>query len=202
MTSRLSLLLATSWLVLPGLARAAEDAELSPEKVAEIRRDESQALSKVNEELGNRQPSEMSNEERGEAVEKQQAASAAVLEKHGVSAKEFARYEARMTPEDNARAKAEEQRLAEQAAQAAKPPEPPAALAPEDIPVQEGFNDENPVELETVEGAGPIVDTGASGEAGAGNVPVETAAQAQKAQPAKRAATRSGSSGAKKKSRR
>ncbi|MCP3145158.1 hypothetical protein [Pyxidicoccus xibeiensis] len=197
MTTRLPLLLAASWLVLPGLARAAQDAELSPEKVAQIRRDESQALSKVNDEFGNRKPSEMSNEERGEAVDKQQAASAAVLEKHGVSAKDYARYEARMTPEDNARAKAEEQRLQEQAAQAAKPPEPPAALAPEDIPVQEGFSNENPVELETVEGAGPIVDVGLPGEAGA--APAAEVASAQKEQPAKRAPARASSQGIKRK---
>ncbi|QDE98498.1 hypothetical protein [Myxococcus xanthus] len=160
MSPRSALLLVASWLVIPGQALAADSAELTPEKVAEIRRDEAQALSKVDEEYGNRKSSEMSTAERREAIDKQKAASASVLEKHGVSGKDFARYEARMSPADNARAKAEEQRLAEaaKAAKAAKQPAP--AGAPEEVHVQQGFSDEDPVELEATEGAEPSIDVG------------------------------------------
>ncbi|WP_163785970.1 hypothetical protein [Myxococcus vastator] len=156
MSPRSALLLVASWLVIPGQALAADGAELTPEKVAEIRRDEAQALSQVDAEYGNRKSSEMSTAERREAIDKQQAASAAVLEKHGVSAKDYARFEARMSPADNARAKAEEQRLAE-AAKAAKQPAP---AAPEEVHIQQGFSDEDPVELEATEGAEPSIDVG------------------------------------------
>ncbi|NVJ08249.1 hypothetical protein HUW63_23780 [Myxococcus sp. AM001] len=157
MSPRSALLLVASWLVIPGQALAADGAELTPEKVAEIRRDEAQALSQVDAEYGNRKSSEMSTAERREAIDKQQAASASVLEKHGVSAKDYARFEARMSPADNARAKAEEQRLAE-AAKAAKQPAP--AAAPEEVHIQQGFSDEDPVELEATEGAEPSIDVG------------------------------------------
>jgi hypothetical protein len=199
MSTRLSLLLAASWLVLPGRARAQDGAELTPEKVAQIRRDESQAISKVDAEFGNRKSSELSSEERGQVIDKQQAAAAAVLEKHGVSAKEYARYEARMGPEDNARAKAEEKRLEEAQAQAAKQPAPTGEKAAEDVPVQQGFSEEAPVELESSEEGGePVVEMGMPGAAEAGDMPVEVGG-AQEEKPAKRAAARPSSSGVKKK---
>lgn len=190
MSTRLPLLLAASWLVLPGLARAQDDAELTPEKVARIRHEEKQAMAKVDAEFGNRKPSEMSSEERAQAIDKQQAAAASVLEKHGVSAKDYARYEARMGPEANAQAKAVEQRLEEQAQAAAKPAKPPGEKAAEDVPVQEGFSNEDPVELDAAEGAEPVVDVGIPGAAGAGAIPVGLGG-AQEEKSAKRAATRS-----------
>ncbi|MFP2909973.1 hypothetical protein ACLESD_34030 [Pyxidicoccus sp. 3LFB2] len=198
MPIRTPLLLVASWLVLPGLVLAQEGAELTPEKVAEIRRDETQALSKVDAEFGNRKASEMSDEERSAAIEKQQAASASVLEKHGVSAKEYARYEARMGPEDNARAKAEAQRLEEQA-QAAKQAGPTGEKAAEDVAVVNGFSNEDPVELEAEEGAEPPVDVGIPGAAEAEAMAIETGAAQEEVKPAKRATARSGSSVVKKK---
>ncbi len=189
MRTRLRLLVVASCLALPGAALAQEDAELSPEKVAAIRRDEQQALSKVDEEYGNRKPSEMSPDERREAIQKQSAASASAMEKHGVSAKDYARYTARMTPEDNARAKAEEKRLEAEAAKAAAAKKAPAE---EEVHVQQGFSDENPVELEAEEGAEPVVDVGvpadAQAEAGADSVPVESMGAAEQ-KPAKRSSS-------------
>lgn len=190
MPTRLSLLVVASCLALPGLALAQEDAELTPEKVAAIRRDEQQAAAKVNAEYGNRKPSEMSQEERRQAIQKQEAASAATLDKHGVSAKDYARYTARMTPDDNERAKAEEKRLEDQAAQAAAQKQKPAE--DEEVHVQQGFSDEDPVELEAEEGAEPVVDVGVPGEAQAEAAPVEGMGAAE-AKPAKRAAARSSS---------
>lgn len=208
MSSRPTLLLLTSWLVLPGLAAAQESTELTPEKVAEIRQDDAQAQAKVSEEFGNRKPSEMSNEERAAAIEKQQAASAGVLEKHGVSAKEFARYEARMGPEGSARAKAEQKRLEEKAQAAKQAPPPAGEKAAEDVPVQVGFSDADPVELEATEGAEPVVDIGIPGEEGAEGadaelpadaVPVDTGAVQEDVKPAKKAATRPSAPAKKKK---
>ncbi|WP_241759234.1 hypothetical protein [Pyxidicoccus parkwayensis] len=192
MPTRPTLFLLASWLVLPGLAGAQESTDLTPEKVAEIRRDDAQAQAKVNEEFGNRKPSELSNEERTQAIDKQQAASAAVLEKHGVSAKEYARYEARMGPEGNARAKAEQQRLEAQAQAAKQPPAPTEEKAAEDVPVQLGFSEQDPVELEATEDAEPIVELGVpgGGEEGGDAVPVEVGAVQEEAKPAKKPAAR------------
>jgi hypothetical protein len=111
------------------------------------------------------------------------------MEKHGVSAKDYARYTARMTPEDNARAKAEEKRLEAQAAQAAAAKKP---AEEEEVHVQQGFSDKDPVELEAEEGAEPVVDVGVPGEgqAEAGSVPVEGLG-AGEGKPAKRTKKRS-----------
>lgn len=159
-------------------------------------------MAKVGAEFGNRKPSEMSSEERAQAIDKQQEATSAVLEKHGVSAKDYARYEARMGPEANAQAKAVEQRLEEQAQAAAKPPEPTGEKAAEDVHVQEGFSNEDPVELEAAEDAEPVVDVGIPGASEAGGIPVEVGGGAQEEKPAKRAAARSRATTVKKKASR
>ncbi|WP_338865332.1 hypothetical protein [Myxococcus stipitatus] len=154
-------MLVAALLVLPGVAGADEGGELTPEKVAHIRQDEADALQKVDDEFGNRKSSEMSNEERGQAIRKNSAATAAVLEKHGVTAKEYERYTARMGQEGNERAKAEGQRLSEQA-KAAKAQQAATAKAAEEkeVPIQQGFDDENPVELESLDGDAPVVEIG------------------------------------------
>ncbi|NVJ22866.1 hypothetical protein HUW62_16725 [Myxococcus sp. AM011] len=157
MSRPISLLMA-ALLVLPGVAGADEGGELTPEKVAHIRRDEAAAMKKVDDEYGNRKPSEMSNEERGQATRKQSAATTSVLEKHGVTAKEYDRFTARMGREGNERAKAEGQRLEEQA-KASKP----AAAKPteeKEVSIQNGFDNDNPVELESNEGDNPEVQIG------------------------------------------
>jgi hypothetical protein len=156
----------TLWLVMPGPARAEE---LTPEKIASIRRDEQAALERVDKAHGNKKASELSNDERRQIIVEQQAAIQEVMDKHGVTAKEYARHVARMGPKGNAAVEAAEQELEareQEAAQAAaraaeetrKAEEPPA---PEDIPIQRGFSDENPIELEAVPGAPPIPEEGA-----------------------------------------
>lgn len=155
-------MLVAALLVLPGVAGADEGGELTPEKVAHIRQDEADALQKVDDEFGNRKSSEMSNEERGQAIRKNSAATAAVLEKHGVTAKEYERYTARMGQEGNERAKAEGQRLSEQAKSAKAHQAAAATKATEEkeVPIQQGFDDENPVELESLDGDTPVVEIG------------------------------------------
>ncbi|MBJ6763963.1 hypothetical protein JGU66_24590 [Myxococcaceae bacterium JPH2] len=167
MSPRLSLALAAACLALPASSRA-EDSALTPEKVAEIRRDESKAQAKVDAANGNRKPSELSSAERKEVIRQQSEASSQVLAKHGVSAKEYARYTARMGREDSAQADAAQKRQDEAAKVAAaqeaakKPPEGPANG---EIPIQKGFSDADPVELEATADAPPIVEVGLPGEA-------------------------------------
>jgi hypothetical protein len=90
------------------------------------------------------------------------------MDKHGVTRKEYARQVARMGPEGNAAVaeaekvlEAREQEAARAAAKAAEAPkEEEKPLAPEDIPIQRGFSNENPIEMEAVPGAPPIIEEG------------------------------------------
>jgi hypothetical protein len=178
MSRRMSVLLVASWLAVPGLALAQE---LTPEKIAAIRRDEQAAQAKVDAAYGNRKPSEMSNEERRQAARDQQTAGMGVLEKHGVSDKEYARHTARMRPEEReavaqAEKKLEAEEKAAQAAReaAAKKKTDEEAQAPEDIPIQQGINEDSPVELEAAEGAASVVEEGLPpGEMGLEEAPAE-----------------------------
>ncbi len=169
MSRRLSsVLLVATWIAVPGLAWA-QDEELTPERIAAIRRDEQAAQAKVDAAYGNRKSSEMSPEERQKAIEDQQSAALAVMEKHGVSDKDYARRVARLTLEEREAVEREEKRLEEEEkkAQAAreaeakkKQEEGEQARAPEDIPIQTGFGDNNPVELESAEDAASVVEQG------------------------------------------
>ncbi|WP_233602415.1 hypothetical protein [Corallococcus sp. CA047B] len=165
MTTRLPLFLAASSLLLatPVLA---EDEGLSPEKVAAIRRDEAAAQTKVEAAYGNRKSSEMSNAERGQAIRDQQAEAAKVMEKHGISAKEYAGYTARMSPEDNARAANEAKRLEDKAKADKEAEEKKRAAGDQEVHIQQGFSDAEPVEMESTEGAEVSVDVDASLESG------------------------------------
>ncbi|NOJ97111.1 hypothetical protein HMI51_29740 [Corallococcus coralloides] len=171
MTTRLSLMLAASSLVLATPALAEEEG-LTPEKVAAIQRDEAAAQAKVNEEFGNRKPSEMSNAERGQSIRAQQKEGAKVMEKHGVSAKEFATFTARMTPEDNQRVANEAKRL-EDKAKADKEAEAKKRKGDGEVHIQQGFSDSDPVELESADGAEPSVDVDGSLDSTAGAPTVE-----------------------------
>lgn len=144
MSRRPSALLLASWLLVPGLSLAEE---LDPEKVARIRREEKAALAEVDKQHGNKKPSEMSNAERREVIEEQEAAVARVLEKHGVTAKDYLRYTTRMGREDNAAvAEAMERQEAEEKAR--KEAEARKKAGSGEVVIQQGFNDRNPVVLE------------------------------------------------------
>ncbi|MDY7233204.1 hypothetical protein [Hyalangium rubrum] len=193
MSRRTSVLLLASWLTVPGLALAqeAEEQELTPEKIAAIRRDEQKAKDKVNEAYGNRKSSEMSTDERRQVIQEQQQAGQKVMEKHGVSDKEYSRHVARMGREETeAVARAEKALEAkEKAAREAEQKKKAEKELPEEVPIQQGISDENPVELEASEDAASVVEqglppgeTGAEGTAegatesapaGAGDVPAE-----------------------------
>jgi hypothetical protein len=181
MSRRTSVLLVASWLAVPGLALAQE--ELTPEKIAAIRRDEKAAQAKVDAAYGNRKPSEMSTEERRQVIQEQQAAGLGVMEKHGVSDKEYSRHVARMSREEREAVEQAEKKLEadEKAAREQKKKQQEAeaeAKAPEDIPIQQGISDENPVELEASEGAGTVVEEGLPpGESGMDELPADVAVE-------------------------
>ncbi len=162
--------LLVSLLLWPALALA----QLTPEKVAQIRLEEQEAMEKISKEHGDRLPGEMDNAERRQVIEKQRAASAAVLQKHGVSTKDFALYTMRMSREEQEQSKTAQRRL-EDAAKAKKEKERAAkkdekkgekkdAPSEEDVVIQQGFGEENPVELEASEDAPPEIQRGTPAE--------------------------------------
>jgi hypothetical protein len=139
--------------------------ELTPEQIAHIRRDEQAAIAKVNTAHGNKKPSEMDNAERRQVIEEQQQALQAVMDKHGVTPKEYARQSAQMGREESKAVEAaakelEAQEKAATEAAAAAAAQPAEEKAPEEIPIQRGFNDENPVEVEATPDAPPILEFG------------------------------------------
>jgi hypothetical protein len=152
MSRRLSILLFSSWLAVPGLAFGEG---LTPEQIARIRRDEKAAEAKVQAAHGNKKSSELSAAERRQMIQEQQQAIQEVMDKHGVSRKDYARQTARMGPKQNAEVEAAERTLEakDRAAQG-------QAQGAEEIQIQHGFSDENPVMLEEQEGALPTVEEG------------------------------------------
>src|SRR4051812_21872674 len=65
--------------------------ELTPDQIAAVQRDQQKAEAKVDAEHGNRKPSEMSPEERGQVAHQTANADQQVLDDHGVDRKQFAR---------------------------------------------------------------------------------------------------------------
>jgi hypothetical protein len=76
---------------------------LSPEVLAKMKDEQRTAIEKINKEYGNKPSSELSQDQRREIIEKTAAAQQAVLDKHGVSGKDFARYEAKLSLDDRKR---------------------------------------------------------------------------------------------------
>lgn len=155
MTARLLL---TATLVHLALAAPAA-ADLDPQKVAEIRADQKAALKEIDKKYGDKKPSELSKKEARERALEQEKARSEVLEKHQVDEKELSRYTARMSRKEQAAAESAEKDL-EKKAEAKKA----AKKGPEEIKIQRGFSDEQPVELEAAEGAPPVVEHGIPAE--------------------------------------
>lgn len=157
---RFTLILALFTFSAPALA---ED-DLTPEKAAKIERDQTKALEAVDKKYGNKKSSELSNDERREAIRDRAAAEREVLEKNDVSAKAYTQYTSKMSVEDRAATKAAGARLEEKEKAAAsrekEKEKGKAAGGPREIPIQRGFNDNSPVVLEEKPGAAPAVEKG------------------------------------------
>lgn len=140
--------------------------DLSPEKVAKVERDRDAALAEVAKKYGNKKSSELSSEERREMIRDQRAAENAVLEKNNVDAKEYARYEAKMSLADRAATTSARAALDKKEADAKKAAETKQQGSGE-IPIQRGFSNDNPVTLEEKANSGgaPVVEKGLPPEA-------------------------------------
>ncbi len=92
-------------LVLAVASTAAWAADLSPDKAAQVSRDRQKAMDEVNKKYGNKKSSELSSDERRQMIRDQNEAMSRVLDKNGVDAKDFARWEAKASGSDRAAAK-------------------------------------------------------------------------------------------------
>lgn len=137
--------------------------DLNPQTAAVISREQGQAQAKVSEKYGNKKSSELSPDERREMIKDQAAAEQEVLAKHGVDRRDWARYEMKQGRADRESQQQAEKALADKDKAAADKAK--AAREPQEIPVQRGFSDQNPVVLEEKEGAAPRVDTNLPPEA-------------------------------------
>lgn len=140
-------------------------AQLPPDKVAELRHKQKKAEAEVEKKHGGKKPEDMSRAEFQALQTDKLNARAAVLEKEGVDGKDFERSAMRQNRADRAATEAKMKDLEKQdeaaaaAAKAKADAEKAAAAGPVEIPIQRGFNEQHPVELEN-HGGPPEVEKG------------------------------------------
>ena len=136
-------------------------ADLDPDQLAKIEREKDEALADVAKKHGDKKPSEMDAAERKQLIQEQAAAERAVLEKNGVSAKEYARGSAKLSRDGRDQMKKTSKEL-EEKAKADKAAAEAAKNKKGEIPIQRGFNNRNPVEVEGATNANgePVVEQG------------------------------------------
>src|SRR4051794_35867187 len=139
------------------------DDDLTPDKTAKIERDKTKAMEDIDKKYGNKKSSELTSDERRAQIADRAAAEQQVFDKNGVTAKGYTAYTSKMNKEDRAATKAADAKLQakEKAdAEAAAAAKKQAAAGPKEIPVQRGFNDNNPVVLEEKQGGEVVVEKG------------------------------------------
>ena len=121
------------------------DEPIAPEKAAGIERQQQKAQAEVTAKYGNKKPTELSREERGQMAKDLASADKAVLEKAGVDPKQWARESLKKDREGYAKNKEMVKGLEEKekADEAAKKVE-----GPKEITVQRGVSEDNPVTLD------------------------------------------------------
>jgi hypothetical protein len=136
--------------------------QITPEQLAQVQVDRDKAQAEVQKKYGDRQPSELSQDERRDMIQEQREAEDAVIAKSGLDPKELARYEAKLSLEDRAATKAAKQEIEDkEKREAAKKAKEEAEKVNPPIQIQKGFNDKNPVILEDKQNTGsPTVEKG------------------------------------------
>jgi hypothetical protein len=74
----------------------------SPEEIAKIQVEQSKANAEIEKKYGGKKQSELSSDERKAMMQERATAEAAILDKHGVDAKSFARASAKQSKEERA----------------------------------------------------------------------------------------------------
>lgn len=136
------------------------------DQAAAIALDQKAAQAEVQKKYGNKKPSELSNDERSQMIREQAAAEQKVLDKYGVDAKTWARQQMAQSPQEAAAQKAREQALADQRQKDAEAKAKEQA-GDQEIQVQRGFSDGNPVTMEEKKVDGVSVEEGLPSDAAA-----------------------------------
>lgn len=132
--------------------------DLTPTEAARVELEVLQSQRTVAAKYGHKKPSELTSDETKEKIRDRAEAENAVLEKHGLNAKEWARIQALKTKEARAEQHAALRALIEQHERAQQQRD--ASTEAPTIQVQRGFNDENPVVVDEVKTGAPSVETG------------------------------------------
>ncbi|MBM4380417.1 MAG: hypothetical protein FJ086_14160 [Deltaproteobacteria bacterium] len=134
-------------LLLAGSLAAAGD--LSPAQKAKIQYEQQKALEEVQKKYGNRKPSELSNAERRAMAQEQAEADRKVLERNGVSHKDWAVSSVRMGRSEKSQVEAagKELQAADEAAQKKKAGAA-GSNGPSEVKIQRGFGNDMPAVME------------------------------------------------------
>lgn len=122
-------------------ASVAGAAELSAQTLAKIRVELREALRRIDADVGDRLPGELTNDERRAVIAAQAEAQQRVLDQHGISLKAYVIYTSRMTLEEREQVAIAEKALVERQAASDRDAGAPAEG---DIDVQRGFAEEAP----------------------------------------------------------
>jgi len=188
-----------------GPSAFAAEPELTPERLAAIQHDEEKALARIQKEHGDKQPAQMSSDERREVIREEQAAKREVLAKHEVDAKAYVVRSSKLSREEQAqvaqaRQALEEKDEAEAREQAAKAPPPPEPPANQEVIIRKGLGEEDPVDVLDSDDFDSAPDDAAAQDEAAEAAAAEAAAKAS-AHSAKGKGASAGKSGKKSRSR-
>ena len=122
------------------IALAGDD--LSPEQLGQIEHEQKKADAAIDKKYGNRQSSEMSQDERREMIHEKAEAEQAILDKHGVDKKEYVHATSKSSREDRERSKAAEKAAEKKdAEEAQKKPEQKQIVIEHGLPPEDGVNE-------------------------------------------------------------
>ena len=134
--------------------------EFDAERAASIEREQAKETAAVTAKYGNKKSTELSRDERAQMIRDQSAAEQKVLDKYGVSPKEWARAQMNRSREQADQVRQANKALEAKEKAAAEKAAAEKAGGPREIVIQRGISEENPVTLEETENATPVVEQG------------------------------------------
>ncbi len=153
--------------------------EFDASRAAAIERDQAKENAAVNAKYGNKKSSELTPDERRQMIKDQADAEQKVLDKYGVSQKDWIRQQAARSREQSEQVRDAVKAIEEQEKKAAEKAQ--KGEAPQEIQIQRGISDDKPVVLEEKAGAAPAVEQGLPSDFQADQAAAEEADSFEKA---------------------
>lgn len=150
----------TSSALLVAFALSFAPDDFDAERAATIEREQAKETAAVAEKYGKKKSTELSRDERAAMIRDQQAAEKKVLDKYGVSQKEWARAQMNRTRDQAGQVREANKALEAKEKAAAEKEKAEKAGGPNEIVIQKGISEDNPVTLEESENATPVVEQG------------------------------------------